>query len=132
MAPDTWGILKALTDMAKQNTAASAAHAAPASTNPLATLELSATANPYAAAAMSSPFASVGGLGQNAGILQPPERESGAESSGFRPETTGSHAPVGARCPSVDGNALSQQLQQRQFMSQQGLPQGQCSAACDS
>ncbi|KGO64370.1 hypothetical protein PITC_022690 [Penicillium italicum] len=102
VAPDTWGILKALTDMAKQNTAASATHAAPASTNPLATLELSAAANPYAAAAMSSPFASFGGLGQNAGIMQPPERESGAESSGFRPETTGSHAPVGARCPSGD------------------------------
>ncbi|KAJ5698274.1 hypothetical protein N7462_000279 [Penicillium macrosclerotiorum] len=140
-APDTSSILKALADMAKQNTAAPAAPVAAAPANPLAALNPSASlpgssdpslppsaVNPYApSGAMANPFAALG-LGQNPVMPQPQ-----SQSQTPNPMASAQNplaAMMAQPAPAVpDGNALSQQLQLLQFLSQQGIPQDQWSTA---
>lgn len=138
-APDTSSILKALADMAKQNTTAPAA---PAPANPLAAMGLSAATpqpvapsdpssmapsavNPYAAVGgMANPFAALGGLGQPQSQSQTPNPMAGA------PNPLASMLPQAAAAPAMqDGNALSQQLQLLQMLASQGIPQDQWSTA---
>ncbi|KAJ5191446.1 uncharacterized protein N7498_010431 [Penicillium cinerascens] len=138
-APDTSSILKALADMAKQNTGAPAAPSAPAPTNPLAALIpqasadsslASSAANPYAAAGnVANPFAALGGLGQN------PMGQPQSQSNTPNPLTSAQN-PLAAMIPQTgaapgmpDGNALGQQLQLLQMLASQGIPQDQWGAA---
>lgn len=143
-APDTSSILKALANIAKQNTAAPAA---PAATNPLAALNPAApapqpgssvdpsslpasAANPYAAAgAMANPFAALGGLGQNPAMV--PQSQSQTPNP-----LTSTQNPLAAMLPQAaaapamgDGNALGQQLQLLQLLAAQGIPQDQWGTA---
>ncbi|KAJ5577754.1 RNA binding protein Nrd1 [Penicillium hispanicum] len=145
-APNTSSILKALADMAKQNTTAAPVPAS-APTNPLATLNPPpaaslpvssadpsslppAAANPYAAAgAMANPFAALGGVGQNPALIQP-------QSQSQTPNPiTSTQNPLAAMLPQAaaptmpDGNALSQQLQLLQLLASQGIPQDQWGTA---
>ncbi|GLB01778.1 hypothetical protein AtubIFM57258_000188 [Aspergillus tubingensis] len=92
-APDTSSILKALADMAKQNTTAPAAPAVAAQTNPLNALTQQSTVpqpasssvdqasqgpngqagvNPYAAGSMATPFAGLSSVAQNPALVPPP------------------------------------------------------------
>lgn len=138
-APDTSSILKALADMAKQNTGGPAAPSAPAPTNPLAALIpqapadpslASSAANPYAAAGTAAnPFAALGGLGQN------PMGQPQSQSNTPNPLTSAQN-PLAAMMPQAgaapgmpDGNALGQQLQLLQMLASQGIPQDQWGAA---
>lgn len=148
---DASSILKALADMAKQNTGAPAAPAAPAPApappapvNPLAALSNPSAAvpppvssadpsaaNPYAAAgAMANPFASLGGLGQNPAMPQP---QSQSQTPNPMPPAQNPLAAMlpqmGAAPPMGDGNGLSQQLQLLQLLAAQGIPQEQWGTA---
>ncbi|CAI7599983.1 unnamed protein product [Penicillium manginii] len=141
-APDTSSILKALADMAKQNTAAPAAPAAPAMANPLAALNPAAAipppvssadpsnsaANPYAAAgAMGNPFAA---FGQNPTIPQPQSQSQTPNPLPSAPNPLAAMLPAGTAMPPMgDGNALSQQLQLLQLLAAQGIPQDQWGTA---
>lgn len=144
-APDTSSILKALADMAKQNTTAPVA---PAPANPLSAMGLSAAApqpvaatdpssiaasaaNPYAAAgAMPNPFAALGGMGQNPGLGQPPSQSQTPNPMAGAPNPLASMLPQAAPASAVqDPNALSQQLQLLQMLSSQGIPQDQWGTA---
>ncbi|KAJ5908008.1 hypothetical protein N7495_000690 [Penicillium taxi] len=133
-APDTSSILKALADMAKQNTAAPVA---PPVVNPLAAFTPAVpqpvpsadstslpAANPYAAVnTMAGPFAAMGlGQAQNQGV--PPN-----------PLTAAAQNPLAAMLPQAaagampDANAMAQQLQLLQMLASQGIPQDQWAAA---
>ncbi|KAL4771692.1 hypothetical protein BDW60DRAFT_217046 [Aspergillus nidulans var. acristatus] len=151
-APDTSSILKALADMAKQNTAAPAAPAAAASVNPLSALSQQTTApqpasssvdqalqsqvssagvNPYAAVA--NPFAALGNLAQNPALVQPqsqshtPTPLTVAQNplAALLPQAT---APP-AQPPTMTPDALQQQLQLLQMLAAQGIPQEQWATA---
>lgn len=145
-APDTSSILKALADMAKQNTAAPAAPAAPAPANPLAALNPPPAAvpppvssadptqsapNPYGApSAMANPFAALGGMGQNPGIPQPQSQSQTPNPLSSAQNPLAAMLPQAAAAPPMgDGNALSQQLQLLQMLAAQGIPQDQWATA---
>ncbi|OJJ08081.1 hypothetical protein ASPVEDRAFT_89316 [Aspergillus versicolor CBS 583.65] len=151
-APDTSSILKALADMAKQNTAAPAAPAAAAPVNPLAALNQQNTVpqpasssvdqalqhqtgqpgvNPYGAVA--NPFAALGNLAQNPALVQPqsqshtPNPLTAAQNplAALLPQATA--AP--AQPPSMTPDGLQQQLQLLQMLAAQGIPQDQWATA---
>lgn len=151
-APDTSSILKALADMAKQNTAAPAAPAAAAPVNPLAALSQQNTVpqpasssvdqalqpqagqpgvNPYGAVA--TPFAALGNLAQNPALVQPqsqshtPNPLAAAQNplAALLPQAT---APP-AQLPSMTPDGLQQQLQLLQMLAAQGIPQDQWATA---
>lgn len=156
-APDTSSILKALADMAKQNTAAPAAPAAPAPTNPLSALNPQAAApqpvtnpveqaaqpatsqagmNPYAAGAMAAtPFAPLGNMAQNP-LVQPqsqshtPNPMTAPQNplAAFLPQATAAPAPA-QPTPAVAPDALQHQLQLLQMLAAQGIPQEQWATA---
>ncbi|KAL4801553.1 hypothetical protein BDV18DRAFT_148816 [Aspergillus unguis] len=151
-APDTSSILKALADMAKQNTAAPAAPPAAAPVNPLAALTQQtpvpqpaissvdqamqsqagqAGVNPYGAVA--NPFAALGNLGQNPALVQP-------QSQSHTPNPlTAAQNPLAALLPSATAappqppsmtpDGLQQQLQLLQMLAAQGIPQDQWATA---
>ncbi|KAL4812829.1 hypothetical protein BDW67DRAFT_169411 [Aspergillus spinulosporus] len=151
-APDTSSILKALADMAKQNTAAPAAPAAAASVNPLSALSQQTTVpqpasssvdqalqsqvstagvNPYAAVA--NPFAALGNLAQNPALVQPqsqshtPTPLTVAQNplAALLPQATAQPAQP----PTMAPDALQQQLQLLQMLAAQGIPQEQWATA---
>lgn len=139
-ATNTSSILKALADMAKQNTAAPAAPAASMPSNPLAALtgavpqpvssaDSAAGANPYAGGAMANPLAALSGLAQNPAMAQP-------QSQSQTPNPLAGLLPQAAAIPSqpapgatTDPNALGQQLQLIQMLAAQGIPQDQWGTA---
>ncbi|KAL4938681.1 hypothetical protein BDV06DRAFT_49279 [Aspergillus oleicola] len=151
-APDTSSILKALADMAKQNTGAPAAQAAPAPVNPLSALGQQsavpqptsssvdqalqsqagqAGVNPYGAVA--NPFAALGNLVQNPALV-PPQSQSHTPTP-----LTAAQNPLAAllppataappQPPSMTPDGLQQQLQLLQMMAAQGIPQDQWATA---
>ncbi|KAL4915585.1 hypothetical protein BDW62DRAFT_188173 [Aspergillus aurantiobrunneus] len=151
-APDTSSILKALADMAKQNTAAPAAPAASAPVNPLSALSQQSTipqptsssvdqalqsqagqtgVNPYGAVA--APFAALGNLAPNPALVQPqsqshtPNPLTAAQNplAALLPQAT---APP-AQLPSMTPDGLQQQLQLLQMLAAQGIPQEQWATA---
>ncbi|KAL4870180.1 hypothetical protein BDV12DRAFT_166331 [Aspergillus spectabilis] len=152
-APDTSSILKALADMAKQNTTAPAASAAVAPVNPLSALSQQATiplpvsssvdqaSQPQAGhagvntyGAMAAPFAALGGsLAQNPALVQPqsqshtPNPLTAAQNplAALLPQATA--AP--AQPPSMTPDGLQQQLQLLQMLAAQGIPQDQWGTA---
>ncbi|KAA8647556.1 hypothetical protein EYZ11_007009 [Aspergillus tanneri] len=143
--PDTSSILKALADMAKQNTAAPAVAA---QTNPLNALGQQSTAppvssvdhvsqpasgqigvNPYATGAMATPFAALGSVSQNPTLIQP-------QSQSQTPNPlTAAQNPLAALLPQATAaqptapDALQQQLQLLQLLAAQGIPQDQWATA---
>ncbi|KKK16066.1 hypothetical protein P175DRAFT_0436733 [Aspergillus ochraceoroseus IBT 24754] len=150
--PDTSSILKALADMAKQNTAAPAAPAMAAQTNPLSALGQQSTVsqpvsssvdqasqsqsgqagvNPYGA--MTAPFAALSNVAQNPALVQPqsqshtPNPLTAAQNplAALLPQATA--AP--AQPPSLAPDALQQQLQLLQLLAAQGIPQDQWATA---
>ncbi|KAB8199313.1 hypothetical protein BDV34DRAFT_207084 [Aspergillus parasiticus] len=157
-APDTSSILKALADMAKQNTAAPSASAAPAvapQPNPLGTLTQQSAApqpvssavdqasqpqngqasvNPFTAGAMATPFAALSNVAQNTALVQP-------QSQSQTPNPlTAAQNPLAALLPqatagpaqptpAVTTDALQQQLQLLQLLAAQGIPQDQWATA---
>ncbi|KAL2863471.1 Nrd1 complex RNA-binding subunit [Aspergillus lucknowensis] len=150
--PDTSSILKALADMAKQNTAAPAAPAAAAPANPLSALSQQSTVpqpvsssvdqasqsqngqagvNPYGA--MATPFAALGSLTQNPALVQPQ-----SQSHTPNPLTAAQNplaallpqpAAAPAHPPSMTPDGLQQQLQLLQLLAAQGIPQEQWGTA---
>ncbi|GMF72872.1 unnamed protein product [Aspergillus oryzae] len=157
-APDTSSILKALADMAKQNTAAPSASTAPAvapQANPLGTLTQQSAApqpvsssvdqasqpqngqasvNPFTAGAMATPFAALSNVAQNTALVQP-------QSQSQTPNPlTAAQNPLAALLPqatagpaqptpAVTTDALQQQLQLLQLLAAQGIPQDQWATA---
>lgn len=157
-APDTSSILKALADMAKQNTAAPAAPAVPAQTNnPLAALNPQpATApqpvatsvdqasqpgatqpnvNPFAAGAMAAnPFAALGGMAQNPALVQPQSQSQTPNPMTAPQNPLAALLPQAAAVPAqptpaMAPDALQQQLQLVQLLMAQGIPQDQWATA---
>lgn len=147
-APDTSSILKALADMAKQNTTTPATQATSAAANPLAALTQSAHAqlpvsstdatsmpasapNPYgAAAAMTNPLAALGALAQNPAMAQPQSQSQTPNPMASAQNPLAAMLPQAAAAPAMpDGNALGQQLQLIQLLASQGVPQDQWGAA---
>ncbi|KAL2817230.1 hypothetical protein BDW59DRAFT_152826 [Aspergillus cavernicola] len=151
-APDTSSILKALADMAKQNTAAPAAPAAAAPVNPLSALSQQSTVpqpvsssvdqglqsqsgqagvNPYGA--MGNPFAALGNLAPNPTLAQPqsqshtPTPLTAAQNplAALLPQATAGPAQP----PSMTPDGLQQQLQLLQMLAAQGIPQEQWGTA---
>ena len=156
--PDTSSILKALADMAKQNTAAPPASAAPAvapQSNSLGTLTQQnaapqpvsssvdqashsqngqASVNPFTAGAMATPFAALSNVAQNTALVQPQ-----SQSQTPNPLTAAQNplaallpqATTGPAQPSpgVATDALQQQLQLLQLLAAQGIPQDQWATA---
>lgn len=157
-APDTSSILKALADMAKQNTAAPAAPAVPAqSNNPLSAITSQTAAapqpvtasveqssqpattqpnvNPYAAGSMAAnPFAALGNMAQNPALVQPQ-----SQSQTPNPMTAPQN-PLAALLPQATAapaqptpvmapDALQQQLQLVQLLAAQGIPHDQWATA---
>ncbi|PWY79551.1 hypothetical protein BO70DRAFT_406936 [Aspergillus heteromorphus CBS 117.55] len=155
-APDTSSILKALADMAKQNTAAPAASAVAAHTNPLNALNQQSTVpqpasssvdqasqpqngqagvNPYAAGSMATPFAGLSNMAQNPALVQPQ-----TQSQSHTPNPlTAAQNPLAALLPqataapamptAIGPDALQQQLQLLQMLAAQGIPQDQWATA---
>lgn len=152
--PDTSSILKALADMAKQNTAAPAVPGTMAQTNPLNVLNTQSTVsqpvsssvdqasqppsgqtgvNPYAGT-MATPFAALSNLTQNPALVQPqsqshtptPLAASQNPLAALLPQTTA--APV-QPAPALAPDALQQQLQLLQLLAAQGIPQEQWATA---
>ncbi|KAL2810233.1 hypothetical protein BJX63DRAFT_402808 [Aspergillus granulosus] len=147
--PDTSSILKALADMAKQNTAAPAAPAAAAPINPLSALSQQSTVpqpvsssvdqasqpqagvNPFGA--MATPFAALGNLAQNPALVQPqsqshtPTPLTAAQNplAALLPQATA----ASAQPPSMTPDGLQQQLQLLQLLAAQGIPQEQWGTA---
>ncbi|KAF7593166.1 hypothetical protein BBP40_011879 [Aspergillus hancockii] len=157
-APDTSSILKALADMAKQNTAGPPAPAVPAvapQANPLSALTQQSTAplpvsssvdhasqsqngqasvNPFAGGAMATPFAALSNVAQNPALVQP-------QSQSQTPNPlTAAQNPLAALLPqataapaqptpSIGPDALQQQLQLLQLLAAQGIPQDQWATA---
>ncbi|KAE8348249.1 hypothetical protein BDV28DRAFT_101551 [Aspergillus coremiiformis] len=157
-APDTSSILKALADMAKQNTAAPPASTAPAvapQANPFSTLTQQSAApqpvsssveqtsqpqngqasvNPFATGPMATSFAALSNVTQNPGLVQ-----SQSQSQTPNPLTTAQN-PLAALLPpstaapaqptaAVAADALQQQLQLLQLLAAQGIPQDQWATA---
>ncbi|ODM19913.1 hypothetical protein SI65_04899 [Aspergillus cristatus] len=157
-APDTSSILKALADMAKQNTAAPAAPAVPAQTNnPLAALTPQTAAapqpvttsvdqasqpgaaqpnvNPFAAGAMAAnPFAALGGMAQNPALVQPQSQSQTPNPMTAPQNPLAALLPQAAAVPAqptpaMAPDALQQQLQLVQLLMAQGVPQDQWATA---
>ncbi|KAJ5833192.1 hypothetical protein N7474_001503 [Penicillium riverlandense] len=138
-ATNTSSILKALADMAKQNTAAPAAPAAPVPTNPLAALtgaapqpvssaDSAAGVNHYAGGAMANPLAALSGLAQNPAMAQPQSQSQTPNPlAGLLPQAAA--APTQPAPGATDPNALGQQLQLIQMLAAQGIPQDQWGTA---
>ncbi|KAJ5317318.1 hypothetical protein PENANT_c034G01811 [Penicillium antarcticum] len=142
-APDTSSILKALADMAKQNTAAPAAPSAPALANPMAAFnaaaampaastesssQASAALNPYGAAAGPiNPFSAMGGVAQNPVI--PPQSQSGTPNPMAAANPLAALMPQAAQQPAMDPAAMAQQFQLLQMLAAQGVPQDQWATA---
>ena len=154
---DTSSILKALADMAKQNTPAPAAPAAPAPANPLAALNphgvtpqpvstsvdqasqpasTQAGVNPYAASAMAAnPFAALGNMAQNPAMVQPqsqsqtPPNLMAAAQNPLAALLPQSTAAPAQPTPTLGPDALQQQLQLLQLLAAQGIPQDQWATA---
>ncbi|KAJ6164351.1 hypothetical protein N7470_003023 [Penicillium chermesinum] len=138
-APDTSSILKALADMAKQNTAAPAAAPVTAPANPLAALNPSipqvssadstlspSTANPYATTAgVANPYAALAGFAQNPALGQPQSQSQTPNPMAPAPNPMAAMLPQAAAPPMGDGNAFTQQLQLLQMLAAQGVPQDQ-------
>lgn len=150
-APDTSSILKALADMAKQNTAAPPAPAVPAQTSPLSALSQPqgaasqpvssvepaanghAGVNPFAAGAMA-PFAALSNVAQNPALVQPQSQSQTPNPLGaaqnplaaLLPQATAAPAQT---TPSLAPDALQQQLQLLQLLAAQGIPQEQWATA---
>lgn len=139
-APDTSSILKALADMAKQNTAAPAAPAVTAPANPLgaysapsvpqsdpATLNGQAGVNPYAAGSMTTPFAALSMAPTQSQSHTPPNPLAANPLAALLPQATAAPAQ---QTPSMVGpDALQQQLQLLQLLAAQGIPQEQWATA---
>lgn len=154
-APDTSSILKALADMAKQNTAAPAAPAMTAQSNPLSALTQQnsapqpapstveqasqppngqAAVNPYAAGTMPMPFAGLGNVTQNPTLVQPqsqshtPNPLTAAQNplAALLPQAT---APPAQPMPAMGTDPLQQQFQLLQLLAAQGIPQEQWGTA---
>ncbi|KAJ5238707.1 hypothetical protein N7468_003326 [Penicillium chermesinum] len=142
-APDTSSILKALADMAKQNTAAPAAAPVTAPANPLAALNPSipqvssadstlspSTANPYATTAgVANPYAALAGFAQNPALGQPQSQSQTPNPMAPAPNPMAAMLPQAAAPPMGDGNAFTQQLQLLQMLAAQGVPQDQWGTA---
>ncbi|GKZ31533.1 hypothetical protein AbraIFM66950_012258 [Aspergillus brasiliensis] len=157
-APDTSSILKALADMAKQNTTAPAAPAVAAQTNPLNALTQQSTVpqpasssvdqasqppngqagvNPYAAGSMATPFAGLSSVAQNPALVPPPQTQSQSHTPN---PLAAAQNPLAALLPQataapaqptapVGPDALQQQLQLLQLLAAQGIPQEQWATA---
>ncbi|KAL5332711.1 hypothetical protein BJX70DRAFT_106164 [Aspergillus crustosus] len=149
-APDTSSILKALADMAKQNTGAPVTSAAAAPIDPLSAIGQQATipqpilssvdqaSQPQAGVnsygTLAGPFASLGGsLAQSSALVQPqsqshtPNPLTAAQNplAALLPQATA--APTQAASMTPDG--LQQQLQLLQLLAAQGIPQDQWGTA---
>ncbi|EHA28610.1 hypothetical protein CBS115989_1628 [Aspergillus niger] len=157
-APDTSSILKALADMAKQNTTAPAAPAVAAQTNPLSALTQQSTVpqpasssvdqasqppngqagvNPYAAGSMATPFAGLSSVAQNPALVPPPQTQSQSHTPN---PLAAAQNPLAALLPQataapaqptapIGPDALQQQLQLLQLLAAQGIPQEQWATA---
>ncbi|PIG81255.1 RNA binding protein Nrd1 [Aspergillus arachidicola] len=157
-APEDQKYIESLADMAKQNTAAPSASAAPAvapQPNPLGTLTQQSAApqpvssavdqasqpqngqasvNPFTAGAMATPFAALSNVAQNTALVQP-------QSQSQTPNPlTAAQNPLAALLPqatagpaqptpAVTTDALQQQLQLLQLLAAQGIPQDQWATA---
>ncbi|PWY74648.1 RNA binding protein Nrd1 [Aspergillus eucalypticola CBS 122712] len=158
-APDTSSILKALADMAKQNTTAPAAPAVAAQTNPLNALTQQSTVpqpasssvdqasqapngqagvNPYAAGSMATPFAGLSSVAQNPALV-PPQPQTQSQNHTPNPLAAAQN-PLAALLPQataapaqptapIGPDALQQQLQLLQLLAAQGIPQEQWATA---
>ncbi|KAI9041705.1 Nrd1 complex RNA-binding subunit [Aspergillus affinis] len=152
-APDTSSILKALADMAKQNTAAPApAPPVAPQTNPLHALSQPSTVappmppsvdpashpsngqagvNPYAAGVMGTPFAALGSVpGASPGLVQPQSQSQTPNPLGAAPNPLAALLPQATaaptqQTPSMGPDPLQQQLQLLQALAAQGIPQEQ-------
>lgn len=151
-APDTSSILKALADMAKQNTAAPAAPAVSAPSNPLAALGQQSAApqpaapsvetsqgpggqaaNPFAAGGMPA-LGALGNMAQNPALGQPqsqthtPNPMNAAQNplAALLPQATAAPAQP---APAVGSDPLQQQFQLLQLLAAQGIPQEQWGTA---
>ncbi|KAF9885603.1 hypothetical protein FE257_012694 [Aspergillus nanangensis] len=154
-APDTSSILKALADMAKQNTGGPAAPAVPAPANPLSALSQMQSAtqpmsssvdqaaqvangqagvNPYAAGAMAAPFAAMGNVAQNPALVQPQSQSQTPNPLAAAQNPLAALLPQAAAAsalptPNLAPDALQQQLQLLQMLAAQGIPQEQWATA---
>ncbi|PLN77083.1 hypothetical protein BDW42DRAFT_177491 [Aspergillus taichungensis] len=138
-APDTSSILKALADMAKQNTAAPAAPAVSAPANPLGaysapavpqpdpvTLNGQPGVNPYTAGSMATPFAALSMAPSQSHT--PPNPMAANPLAALLPQATAAVPPQ--QTPGMVGpDALQQQLQLLQLLAAQGIPQDQWATA---
>jgi protein NRD1 len=132
-APDTHSILKALADMAKQNTAAPSAPGVPAQSNPLNVLNAPSlpvtssvdqaangqNVNPYGAAA----FAGLGNL--NANPMAPAPNTLAAS----QPNPLAAILPQAAAAGAPPAPDVFQQVQLLQLLASQGIPQDQWGTA---
>lgn len=142
-APDTHSILKALADMAKQNTTAPSAPGVPAQTNPLNVLNAQSAApslpvtssvdqatqaangqnvNPYGAAAA---FAGLGNLNANP---MAPNTLPGSQANPLA-AVLPQAAAAGVQQPSAAAPDVFQQVQLLQLLASQGIPQDQWGTA---
>ncbi|KAJ5145677.1 uncharacterized protein N7515_000241 [Penicillium bovifimosum] len=139
-APDTSSILKALADMAKQNTAAPSAPATVAPANPLGAFssaaatpaadpasQMTAAMNIYGGGNVATPFAGLAGLAQNPAIQ--PQSQSGTPNPMTAPNPLAAMLPQGTQPGVPDPNAMAQQLQLLQMLASQGIPQDQWGTA---
>lgn len=152
-APDTSSILKALADMAKQNTAAPApAPPVAPPTNPLHALGQPSTVpppmpssvdpiahpsngqagvNPYAPGVMGTPFAGLGNVsGPNPALVQPQSQSQTPNPLAAAPNPLAALLPQATaapaqQTPSMAPDPLQQQLQLLQALAAQGIPQEQ-------
>lgn len=135
-APDTSSILKALADMAKNNTAAPAAPSALAQTNPLSAFTPAAPAdsasqapaglNPYAAAPAANPFAGIPGMAQNPALQ--PQSQSGTPNPMAAANPLAAMLPQAAQPAGIDPNTAAH-LQIMSMLAAQGIPQDQWATA---
>lgn len=140
-APDTSSILKALADMAKQNTTAPAAPSSLAPANPMGAFN-SASVTPandpssHMAAAMNAlgaggpvapPFAGMPGMAPNPALQ--PQSQSGTPISMPAANPLTAMLPQAAQPAAPDSNAMAQQLQLLQMLAAQGIPQDQWGTA---
>ncbi|KAJ5100224.1 hypothetical protein N7456_006276 [Penicillium angulare] len=145
-APDTSSILKALADMAKQNTTAPAPQApAAAPANPLAALNPAATAsipqpvssadpsaaaNQFAAQAGLNPFTAMGGaMGHNPALGQPQSQSQTPNPMAAQNPLAAMMSQAAPAAPAPDSAAMAQQWQLLQMLAAQGIPQEQWGTA---
>jgi protein NRD1 len=139
-APDTSSILKALADMAKQNTTAPPAASTVAPANPLGAFssaaatpaadpasQMTAAMNIYGGGNVATPFAGLAGMAQNPAIQ--PQSQSGTPNPMTAPNPLAAMLPQGAQPGVPDPNAMAQQLQLLQMLASQGIPQDQWGTA---